>query len=321
MKLPFEKNPYIVSYHNKAFPLGVIQGNAKEDLTPWIAGKFINCYFNPEARLRKFEVYTTDPWGEGDGVNSSQTIRLDREMFDVLSIDVIQTVKGLLDSGYYVHGSYNERHIPAKKAYHREDFVHDYMLIGYEDSGVFHSIGYTKSDRYEEFDISFEDYMKSLYHSPNKDITINTCKFHEEGNFKLNKSNLIMELSDYINSTNSLSIHYNYIFGLDAVRELKKFVAATAKKQGIDYRFLKLFNELKALMQLRIDYLCCGEYSYLSQEYRRVSEAANQMYLLSIKYNLTRSQQELEHILENFDIVLKGEETILPQFLEAMKTI
>ena len=84
---------------------------------------------------------------------------------------------------------------------------------------------------------------------------------------------------------------------------------------------MKLFNELKELMQLRIDYLCCGEYSYLSQEYRRVSEAANQMYLLSIKYNLTRSQQELEHILENFDIVLKGEETILPKFLEAMKTI
>ena len=44
--LPFDDYPIPSMYHNVAFPMGIIQGNAKGDITPWLCGKFLNCYFN-----------------------------------------------------------------------------------------------------------------------------------------------------------------------------------------------------------------------------------------------------------------------------------
>ena len=32
--LPFEDHPYSLTYHYIAFPMGIIQGNAKKDITP-----------------------------------------------------------------------------------------------------------------------------------------------------------------------------------------------------------------------------------------------------------------------------------------------
>ena len=188
MKLPFCISPYIVTYHNKAFPLGVIQGNSKIDLTSWISGKFINCFFHSSSLDHKFDLYTLDPWGEQDGANSSQTIKLDKNMFKKLSIDILKTIKKLMDNGYYIHGSYNEKYIPSKKAYKSFDFMHDYILIGYEDYGILYSVGYTKNEKYEEFTITFDEYLASLTNSTNTFIDINTCKYHEEGDFSFNKT-------------------------------------------------------------------------------------------------------------------------------------
>ena len=51
VRLPFEEQPVMRMYHNMAFPTGIIQGNAKEDITPWLCGKCINCLLNRN-RLR-----------------------------------------------------------------------------------------------------------------------------------------------------------------------------------------------------------------------------------------------------------------------------
>ena len=159
----------------------MIQGNADFDLTPWIVGKFINCYFRLQSP--KFDLFTLDPWGEGDGVNFSQSIRLTREMFEKLSLDLLQTVKILLDNGCRVHGSWNEKYIPAERVYGQKDRMHDYILIGYEEMGIFYSVGYTKSGRYEEVTVTFEEYLDSLRHSTNRCLDLNTCQFCANGNF------------------------------------------------------------------------------------------------------------------------------------------
>ena len=314
MKLPFETSPYIMAYHNKAFPLGVIQGNADFDLRPWISGKFINCYFRLNSP--KFDLYTLDPWGEGAGVNLSQSIRLTREMFDQLSLDILQVVKTLLDNSCYVHGSWNEKYIPVERVYGQSDRMHDYMLIGYdEEERIFYSVGYTKRGRYEEFTVTFEEYLDSLRNSQNRCIDINTCQFCLDGNFSFNKDNCIVELTDYLNSTTSWGEKPGRIYGINGVRALKQYIEET--KEGIDIRFTRLLMEYKALMQLRIEYLCPD----LGDAYRPISRAAEQIYMLSIKYAMTGKKELMANILNNFDTVLQLEPAVLPQFLEAVKMI
>ncbi|MBQ9121667.1 MAG: hypothetical protein IJY12_04850 [Clostridia bacterium] len=318
MKLPFEMNSYITTYHNNAYPLGVIQGNAKFDLTPWIAGKFVNCYFR--YKRPKFELFTLDPWGEGAGVNLSESIRLTPEMFDKLAIDPLQTVKTLLDNGCYVHGSWNEKYIPAKRAYGQTDRMHDYMLIGYEEAErIFYSVGYTKRDRYEEFTVTFEEYADSLRNSKNRCIDLNTCRFCADGDFSLNKEGLLQELSDYIASTNTQTLHSGRAYGLSGIRALKQYVAEN--EGAVDIRYTRLLMEHKALMQLRMDYLCGTTHAALSESYRTVSRTAKQLYLLSIKYNMIHKKEVLAAILDHFDTILSEEERLLPQLLALVKEL
>ena len=313
MKLPFNKNPYITTYHNKCFPLGVIQGNAEFDLTPWIAGKFINCYFDLSSDDHNFDFYTFDSWGEKDGVNSSQTIKLDKPIFKELGIDILKTVKKLMDNGYYIHGSYNEKYIPVKKAYQKYDHIHDYILIGYEEDNILYSVGYTKTGRYEEFTITFDEYLDSLINSTNSFIDINTCKYHPEGNFAFNNSNFCQELSDYINSTNSKAIACNKIYGIKAVEKLKNYVFDDV--QEIDIRYMRAFMEHKNLMQLRLDYVYGGKNSDIPEKYKKASKEANRMYLLSIKYNITKKENILKSIEDGFNLILDLEKELLPRVL------
>ena len=40
--LDLEKNPLIITYNNKSFPLGIIQ-SLGDKVLPWIYNKYINC--------------------------------------------------------------------------------------------------------------------------------------------------------------------------------------------------------------------------------------------------------------------------------------
>lgn len=51
--LPFDDHPIPSMYHNLAFPMGIIQGNAKEDIAAWLCGKFFNCFFMHTAILER----------------------------------------------------------------------------------------------------------------------------------------------------------------------------------------------------------------------------------------------------------------------------
>lgn len=59
--LPFEDKPIALMYQTCAFCMGIIQGNAKTDITPWLSSKFINCRFSPLAK-NKFIYYVFDRW-------------------------------------------------------------------------------------------------------------------------------------------------------------------------------------------------------------------------------------------------------------------
>lgn len=314
MKLPFEKNPYISTYHNKCFPLGVIQGNSKFDLTPWISGKFINCFFHPISSDHKFDFYTFDSWGEKDGVNSSQTIKLDKSMFKKLSIDILKTIKTLMDNGYYIHGSYNEKYISSKFAYGKYDFMHDYILIGYEDDDILYSVGYTKSRKYEEFTITFDEYLDSLINSTNEYIDINTCKYHAEGNFLFNKAGFLQELYDYLNSSNSQfisnSAYRDRIYGLMAIEALKEFTISN--NSSIDVRYIRAFMEHKNLMELRLNYIYSDKKSDIPYKYKKVKEEAQKVYFFSIKYNMTKNKDILKRIENGFNLILDLEKQLLP---------
>ena len=60
--LPFEDNPYTTVYQTGAFPMGIIQANAKDkDIIPWLCGKFIN-YRATTSEKFQFYINTVFCW-------------------------------------------------------------------------------------------------------------------------------------------------------------------------------------------------------------------------------------------------------------------
>ena len=244
MKLPFEINPFVKSYHCLAFPLGVVQANVKKDFIPALISKYINFCYNKRKYDHWFDFCTYSPWWAEDDVTSSQSIILDKTLYDKWNIDVTKLVTSFLESGYHVHGSYNEKYIPGKIAFNKYDYIHDYIIIGYDlEERVFYSVGYLSSGVYKEFKISFDDYINSLKHNNKSTIEIHTCKVIGEPCETPKFGWLIEELYDYINSTNSKHTYNGEtIFGLDSMKKLEEYILyCIQENENINMKYVRLY--------------------------------------------------------------------------------
>ena len=258
--LPFEINPLSVMYHNLAFPLGVIQGNATCDITPWLCHKFINCVFNPTAQ-NKFSISLSDNWGIGDKITFHQQIQLFHDTYNIIGIDIIQMIKNMLAHGYYVGGNYNEEYVPGKQAYGVEYFPHDYLLIGFDkEKEVFYSVGYLTT-KFVNYEISYANMKLALTSLANRKPVLNFYQYNTETEITINIEKILSALQDYLFSSNSLRQYTKGLFyGLDAIDNLGEYYISDVSKSSFDHRYTKGLMEHKNIMLKRIKYLYSNQY-------------------------------------------------------------
>ena len=101
--LPFEDHPYTLTYHNLAFPMGIIQANQTEDMTPWLCGKVLNCCFE-ENGWNQFVYNVTTPWFLDDKMFLHQRAELTPALLDGLLGGLLPLLKNILQTGAYIHG-------------------------------------------------------------------------------------------------------------------------------------------------------------------------------------------------------------------------
>ena len=120
VRLPFETKPLLNHYHYIAFPMGIIQANAKEDITPWLCGRYVNCVFNPDPYQNNIEISLFDRWGTADKILDGQNISLFNETYKLLEIDLIS----LLKSGQIRSPNPNEQMNLRHSAYALRTFLY-----------------------------------------------------------------------------------------------------------------------------------------------------------------------------------------------------
>ncbi|MBE5816201.1 MAG: ABC transporter ATP-binding protein [Clostridiales bacterium] len=298
--LPFEINPLSVMYHNLAFPLGVIQGNAKNDITPWLCCKFINCSFNPFEK-NKFFISLSDNWGIDDEIVFYQQIQLFQNTYDIVGINMMQVLKDMLAHGCYVGGYYNEEYIPGKKAYGVEYFPHDYLLIGFDnEKEVFYSAGYL-TKRFVVFEIPFANMECALNSLTCRKPILNFYQYNTEAKFILDIEKIISALQDYLSSSNSLRQSFDGVFyGLNAIEGLGEHYILKCSKNSFDHRYTKGLMEHKYIMLKRIKYLCNHQYitdnEYISKA-EKVFEYSAIIHNLGIKFKLLGDSAILKKIM------------------------
>ena len=129
--LPFPETPMFLCYHNRAFPFGVVQANSPEDITKWVCTKGVYCTFYPE-KMNKFCFAVDDLWSLGEGLMSQQTLQIKKEYLELFNMDLLQILKTAIDNEWYIHGGYNEKYVPIKNSFNQRDFMHYFLVIGYD---------------------------------------------------------------------------------------------------------------------------------------------------------------------------------------------
>jgi len=327
VKLPFETKPLLNHYHYIAFPMGIIQANAKEDITPWLCGRYVNCVFNPDPYQNNIEISLFDRWGTADKILDGQNISLFNETYKLLEIDLISLLKSCLSNNFYIGGQFNERYLPGRAAYEQYDYIHDYILFGYsDDKQVFYSAGYLNGI-YGEIEIPYIHMKNSLVAIAGRKLPIDIWSYNPNAKYTLNMHRLIKDWDDYVNSINSRKLYsYGKTYGIVAMKNLKVLlenqVTHSADEPYIDIRYTKALMEHKYLMLLRLKYLSKNgycEFSDIAREYENIYNNAVRIHLLGLKILNTKKAQYISGITKFFNEIIEFEEHYFPKVVQILK--
>lgn len=319
--LPFDDHPYSVMYQGTAFAMGIIQGNATEDIVPWLCGKYINCSFYKN-RKNQFMISISDSWGLDDKILFHQQVNLYPELYSALyTYDIIELLRRMIGKGCYPRGVYNEEFVPGKWSYQKKYYAHDFILIGYDDvSQNFLSAGYLEDEKFQRFLIPYESMRMALVSLKTEKFIADFYKYNTDAKYELNLKRIADELTDYICCKTSQKIYSkDGSWGMDALRQLANyFVNTSENKRYLDYRYTRGILEHKFFMQMRIDYLSKNGYlrdcSY-SQQAQRVYKMAESVHMLALKYILTGKQEIVVHIHSIINDILSVENDYLSAVL------
>lgn len=226
----------------------------------------------------------------------------------------------MLDHGNYVIGLLNEKYLPMKDAYGKYDFVHDFLIYGYDDDQkAFRSAGYTSSGRYELYDMNYDDYLNSMKGFCFSRFAIYFHKIVKDYTVKLDMSSIKIKIKKYINFIDDAD--GKDLNGIGVWSKLARSIRE-ATDGDIDIRFIRSFMEHKVLMSHRLNYLTDKGIladGSISQRYaENVTTPAEQAFLLSLKYNMTKREELRKTIADKVLQIADVECEILTQTVRCL---
>ena len=309
--LPFDIEAPSIAYHNKAFPLGIMKANLP-DFDTWICNKRINSIYETDKNC--YNLYDDDIWSYKDKITTPQSFHITPKIFLCPSFDIVGIVKDMVNQGNYVFGQYNELYVPSKSAYQKYDFVHDYLIFGYDDENhVFKSAGYLSNQKYELFDLKYDDYLNSVKYFCFSRMAIYFHQIDCSVKSVIDMACIKTQIMDYLMSRKSVN-HTNTAdqYGVSVWKGLASRIVSIDGEQ-LDIRAFRAFMEHKSIMLHRLRKL--SELGFIpdhSDTYNEnVASKASIVYALSLKHNATHKANLLMDIASKIDEICLHEEQLL----------
>lgn len=325
IRLPFDLDPMLKTYHSLAFHIGMLMGNAGDRARwfPYLCNKYINCHFSIRPKTM-FDVYAIDKsLCEDDHIFEKLEFNIVNplwaEMLVLSQEEFIFRIKKMLEHGRYICGLYNERYISAKWAYGQRDFSHDYVIYGYDDAaGAFYSAGYTKNEVYEEFLIPYTEYYNSVFQQGQNASYMRIMRYLKDCSLDIRIPVIAKELTHYLNATVEKTLSWpDVAYGVRAVEAMTDYMMTN---EGLDIRWTRMYMEHQNLMQERLQYLCqLGLIDpALSEGFISAKKDADTAYLLSLKYQMTRNRTHKESCIKTIFSSLDTNKAVLPQVVNQL---
>lgn len=254
---PFDENPISRCYPYISFPYSIIRSHSGDEYQKWLCGKYINCYFKPQSVKHKFINSVYDGWSTVPKIVFYQGFDLSKEMSKTLCIDIPFIIKKAIIDGAYPYGQCSERFVYPEHDI-PEDIYFDYILTGFDDvRKIFFMTGFSIKHGYHHLEISYSDYVQSLYQNSKKHIVIHLWKYNPNAEYRLDLKVISRDLEDYLYSKNSIPQYEDgRSFGLCACSALGEYLAQ--EESFVDPmlpQYLRGYWEHKYFMNERIRYL------------------------------------------------------------------
>jgi len=322
--LPFPEIPIFQSYHNKAFPFGIVQANNTSDIEKWACTKCINCVFTPYEEDHMFDVITIDPWGQEEGLIEYRDVFFDKYLLKQPNYNLLSLIRRYITQGYYVAGLYNEKYIPGKWAFERIDYYHDFLIIGF-DKENFISVGYLSDGRFHRYDIPNRNMYDSLTKTLFSKMWLILLKYNC-GNLPIpNIDILIAELDNYISTADQLTLMNTpgNSFGIATMGRLKDFFVAEVKENNriyMDRRYTRVLYEHKWVLTKVVENFLDNDkkqkiYEVAFRNYQR----AKSIHMLGLKMQYTQNGKLIDNAETLMNEIIYEETEYIPELINELK--
>ncbi len=296
--LPIDKNPMARNYLRHAIPLSVIGADRKELAELVVLNDYIEVVFRPWYHWFDYDNYLYDTW------NTLVCNVLNRDIVEANEINIAESIIKGLAKGYYADVWMDSYYIPGKPAYQKIHLAHNILIYGYDaEKDKFLSLTYTKSDHYEDLEISPVHMLQAC--STEYFMRVCFLKRNKESCILYNPNHLLQKLKRYIHSdyepgnynrytSYDVNQHINY----NACLAFPDYLRDIAHKEHKIYPVtLYSYTEHKRCMAWRLHYIARREGLDISPftEYESFTNRTCSLILsLGMKYNLTRN----DHIIQ-----------------------
>jgi hypothetical protein len=178
--------------------------------------------------------------------------------------DPIQFIIVSLNHGYYMNTYINEYFLPNRWAYYSKSFLHDILIIGYDDDEkILVVVAYNKEGQFVPEKVSYDDFRDSFIFCPTMNNTWHNTfglMIPKKEDFHFNVLYVLNQLEDFLNGKNDAQFKYFDIpineqdaYGKDVYEYILSYIKANTTFW--DIRVFRLLLEHKAALLERINFL------------------------------------------------------------------
>lgn len=339
--LPICFPPPSLVYGHIFIPLSIILGH--ENTEEWVLSNYIqlcapsSCYKYGEADvefLNFFPKYFSD--FESFYL---RTHNLDESILKLTEDNLIDNIINWIDNGYYIETFLNECEIEGTFLNKSQIVrINEQLVYGYDKTArIFKMTMFNAKSQFTKMDISFDVFKKVFFSKKGKELCCNSnwvsvgdeyglvlYRFREDIRYKFDIENVILQLEEYLNSTNSaIRLSWltqekrDFVFGMDVYDSLIKWLDLH-EDEYLDNRSAFGLWDHKKMMLKRLEYLeknCYLSRNY-SEEYKTIVKMSDNVRLLVMKYNVVRKRNVIDSIIKALKSMKEYENKLLSEVLE-----
>ena len=315
VQLPINTKPIIRAWQTEANVLNILSASYDNYL------ELIYPYF-----IQVFYAYSDHTlWFYYQDQNYDELFQSDRILPNKMSLSpdiIVNMLCNGFKNGYYAHIHVDEYYLPYKGAYQKIHFFHDSLLYGYDfATSEFLLCSYIIKGKdtsdYDVCRVSRDDLLLSIMECDISEVSFIRLKQGLTPHF--DSKMVYAKLKSYLTSSES---GQDGLSGLAACYQaINQYIQSSEQSRMGDHRQMRLLYEHKTLMYERIKYmnrLYHGLFDQEENEYAKVTEQFNKLFLLVLKHRTTKKNDLLARIQAVFEQGIKQEVSILNQLTNKM---